>query len=134
MILMALMALLVALVAGSAMAKGKGSGKGPKPQREITYVFEGTLSGVNLDAGTFIPVEVGGGNKAARPYLGERTFTVKDGYTKIEVDEAEDMSLADLVVGQEASVQTKASSAEEIFVARRVSAETTEVAEEVPST
>ena len=132
MILMALMALLVALVAGSAMAKGKGSGKGPKPQREITYVFEGTLTGVNLDAGTFT-VEVRGGNKAARTYLGERTFTVKDGYTKIEVDEAEDMSLADLV-GQEASVQTKASSAEEIFVARRVSVETTEVAEEDPST
>ena len=133
MILMALMALLVALVAGSAMAKGKGSGKGPKPQREITYVFEGTLTGVNLDAGTFT-VEVRGGNKAARTYLGERSFTVKDGYTKIEVDEAEDKSLADLVVGQEASVQTKASSAEEIFVARRVSAETAEVAEEVPST
>jgi hypothetical protein len=133
MILMALTALLVALVAGGATAKGKGSGKGPKQQREITYVFEGNLTSVDPDAGTFT-VAVEEGNKAARAYLGEQTFTTEEGYTKVEVDEVEGMDLADLVVGQRVSVQTKASTPESIFVARRVSAETAEVEEAVPST
>jgi hypothetical protein len=51
----------------------------------------------------------------------------------LEVDEVEGMDLADLVVGQRVSVQIKASTLERIFAARRVSAETAEVEEEVPA-
>jgi ABC-type transport system substrate-binding protein len=125
-ILMVAVALLVALVAGTAAAKQ--SGKGAKPDKTVTYVFKGTITGVDPDAGT-VAVEVEQGNKAARGYLGSQTFTVVEGYTKIEVDEVEDMSLADLAVGQEVNIQSKASSVENVFMARRISAETPEVEE-----
>ena len=125
-ILMVVVALLVALVAGTAAAKQ--SGKGPKPNKTVTYVFKGTITGVDPEAST-VTVKVEEGNKAARGYVGPQTFTVVEGYTKIEVDGVEDMSLADLAVGQEASVQSKASSAEGVFVARRISAETPEIEE-----
>jgi hypothetical protein len=50
----------------------------------------------------------------------------------VEVDKVEDMDLADLV-GQQVRVQTKASTPVKIFVARRVSAVTAKVGDEVPS-
>ena len=53
-------------------------------------------------------------------------------YTKVEVDEVEDMDLADLV-GQQVRVQTEASTPVKIFVARRASAVTAKVGHEVTS-
>ena len=50
----------------------------------------------------------------------------------MEVDEVEGMDLAD-PVGQQVRVQTKASTPAKIFVARRVSAVTAKVGDEIPS-
>ena len=55
---------------------------------ETTYIFEGALTGVDADADTFT-VAVEEGNKAARTYPGEQTFTIEDGYTKVGVGEVE---------------------------------------------
>ena len=91
----------------------------------------GALTGVDADASTFT-VAVEEGNKAARTYPGEQTFTIEYGYTKVEVDEVEDMDLADLV-GQQVRGQAKASTPANIFVARRVSAVVAKVGDVIPS-
>ena len=49
---------------------------------------------MDADAGTFA-VAVEEGNKAARTYRGEQSFTIEDGYTK--VGEVEEKDLAALV-------------------------------------
>ena len=43
---------------------------------------------MDADADTFT-VAVEEGNKAARTYPGEQTFTIEDGYTKVGVGEVE---------------------------------------------
>ena len=116
-ILVAVAALMVALLAGTATAeskKGPGGGSAVK-----TYNFEGTIAEIGEDS---VVVEVTKGNKAARPFVGQAVPFAVTAETKIEVDEAE-ATLSDLVVGDEVSVQSRAPRDAQSFTARKIEAE-----------
>jgi hypothetical protein len=136
--LLAVMALFVALMAGTAAAKqnGKGKGNSGKGPAVVTYNFKGTLEEVDGDGpeldgdGTYVLVEVTGGNRAGRDaaeayeqaHPGEPMSFVVDQNTDVEVDDT-DAELSDLSVGDEVHVQTKTAKGETQFVARKLSAE-----------
>ena len=67
-IIMAVVALMVALVAGSAAAKQGG-------KNMATYNFKGTIEEVVAD-GNYVVVDVTGGNRAARDHTGVQEFGV----------------------------------------------------------
>ena len=132
MILLAVMALMVALVAGTAAAKGSGKGNsgGGKGPALVTYNFKGTAVGVAED-GSSITVNVTGGNKAGRQHLGSQTFNVTP-ETKINLDDQEGATLNQIEEGYSVVVQSKAAKGTTGgFVARVVSAEVPEVEEDV---
>jgi hypothetical protein len=122
-ILVAVAALMVALVAGTAAAKDGGKVK--------TFNFKGTA--VSEDSAS-ISVEVSDGNKRGREaaeaheaaHPGEpMVFAVTD-TTKVEIDDAP-ASLAEVVAaGGEVRVQSKAPQGSDTFVARKVTVETDE--------
>ena len=113
MIVLATVALVVALVGGTAAAKQGGKDR-------ATYNFKGTVQEVAAD-GTYVVVDVTGGNKRARAHLGVRQFGVTP-ETKIEVNE-EDADLSDLAPGDEVKVQSKAAKDATEFDARKISVE-----------
>ncbi len=113
MIVLATVALLVALVGGTAAAKQGGKDR-------ATYNFKGTVQEVAAD-GTYVVVDVTGGNKRARAHLGVQQFGVTP-ETKIEVNE-EDALLSDLAQGDEVKVQSKAAKDATEFDARKISVE-----------
>ena len=113
MIMLATVALVVALVGGTAAAKQGGKDR-------ATYNFEGTVQEVAAD-GTYVVVDVTGGNKRARAHLGVQQFGVTPD-TKIEVNE-EDADPADLAQGAEVKVQSKAAKDATGFDARKISVE-----------
>ncbi len=116
-ILVAVAALTVALVAGTAAAKGGGGMK--------TFNFKGDAISEN---GSSISVEVSDGNKRGREAGGAHpgvpmVFAVVSGTTKVEIDDAP-ASLAEIVAADgEVRVQSKASDG---FVARKITVETDE--------
>ncbi len=122
MMLVAVAALMVALVAGSAAAKQKG-------KNTATYNFKGTLVEVAPD-GSSVSVDVtdgnGRGREVAEAYALERpnepmVFLTPE--TKVEIDDAP-ASLSDLAAGDEVRVQSKApKNAPTTFVARQISVE-----------
>ena len=116
MILMAVAALLVALVAGTAAAEQGGKDR-------ATYNFDGTVQEVASD-GSYVVVDVTDGNKRARAHLGIQQFGVTSD-TKIEVNE-EEAELSALSAGDEVRVQSKAPKDATEFVARKISVETEE--------
>ncbi len=113
MIMLATVALVVALVGGTAAAKQGGKDR-------ATYTFKGTVQEVAAD-GTYVVVDVTGGNKRARAHLGVQQFGVTP-ETKIEVNE-EDADLSDLAPGDEVKVQSKAAKDATEFDARKISVE-----------
>jgi type 1 fimbria pilin len=113
MIVLATVALVVALVGGTAAAKQGGKDR-------ATYTFKGTVQEVAAD-GTYVVVDVTGGNKRARAHLGVQQFGVTP-ETKIEVNE-EDADLSDLAPGDEVKVQSKAAKDATEFDARKISVE-----------
>ena len=113
MIMLATVALVVALVGGTAAAKQGGKDR-------ATYNFKGTVQEVAAD-GTYVVVDVTGGNKRARAHLGVQQFGVTP-ETKIEVNE-EDADLSDLAPGDEVKVQSKAAKDATEFDARKISVE-----------
>ena len=117
MILVTVMALMVALVAGTAAAKQNG-------KYRATYNFEGTLQEVAAD-GSYVVVDVTDGNKRARQHLGVQQFGVTSD-TKIEVNE-ERVDVSALVVGDEVKVQSKAAKDATEFDARKISVEREEI-------
>ena len=116
MILAAIAALVVALAAGTATAKQNG-------KYRATYNFEGTVQEVSAD-GSYVVVDVTGGNKRARAHLGIQQFGVT-GATTVEINE-EDAALSDLAAGDEVDVQSKAAKDATEFVARKISVEAEE--------
>ena len=112
-ILMAVVALMVALVAGAAAAKQGG-------KNMATYNFKGTIEEVGAD-GDYVVVDVSGGNRAAREHLGIQQFGVTPA-TRIEVND-QAAALSDLVPGDEVKVQSKAAKDATEFAARKVSVE-----------
>ena len=120
-LLVAVAALMVALVAGTAAAKGGGGMK--------TFNFKGTA--VSED-GSSISVEVSDGNRrgreAAEAHPGApMVFAVVSGTTKVEIDDAP-ASLAEIVAADGAvRLQSKApEGSPDGFVARRITVETDE--------
>ena len=112
-ILMAVVALMVALVAGSAAAKQGG-------KNMATYNFKGTIEEVGAD-GNYVVVDVTGGNRAARGHSGIQQFGVTPAI-RIEVD-GQTAALSDLVPGDQVKVQSKAARDATEFAARKVSVE-----------
>lgn len=113
MIMLATVALVVALVGGTAAAKQGGKDR-------ATYNFKGTVQEVAAD-GTYVVVDVTGGNKRARAHLGVQQFGVTP-ETKIEVNE-EGADPSDLAQGDEVKVQSKAAKDATEFDARKISVE-----------
>ena len=140
MILSVVAALVLALMAGTAIAKpdkskGKGIGKGKGPA-VVTYVFKGTVADVTTPTtdpetgetvgSNAITVDVTGGNNATKQLLGSQTFSV-DEATKINLDDEEGATLDQIGEGYEVVVQSKAPAGTTSgFVARIISAETPE--------
>ncbi len=113
MIVLATVALVVALVGGTAAAKQGGKDR-------ATYTFKGTVQEVAAD-GTYVVVDVTGGNKRARAHLGVQQFGVTP-ETKIEVNE-EGADPSDLAQGDEVKVQSKVAKDATEFDARKISVE-----------
>ncbi len=128
-------ALVVALTAGTALAK-PGKGKGPQKQKTVTYVFQGTVTEVTQagpDTGEpvedGIVVDVKQGNKAAKSYIGKQAEFAVDSATKIERNDQE-ATLSDLQQGDKVMVQVKAPASATSFTAKIISAEEPEPAPE----
>ncbi|CAN5902260.1 hypothetical protein BH23ACT11_BH23ACT11_24420 [soil metagenome] len=133
-ILATVVALLMALMTGTAMAKGKGSGKGLKKERVTTYVFKGSITAVDSQSGV-VTVAFDRGNKAARSVTQaeEEVEFGTNASTRINVGGQEGVGFGPLAADQEVNVQTRAKSGTpEVFVARRISAASPEAAEEEP--
>ena len=116
MLLAAVAALVVAFAAGTATAKQNG-------KYRATYNFEGTVREVAAD-GSYVVVDVTGGNKLARAHLGVQSFGVTAG-TRVEIDE-ENAALSDLATGDEVRVQSKAAKNATEFVVHKISVESEE--------
>ena len=133
-VLLVVVAVMVALLAGTAAAKqngkGPGYGKGKGPAL-VTYNFKGTLHEVAAD-GSYVVVDATEGNKAAQQHLGVRQFGVTSD-TEVEVDGV-DADLSALAVGDVVHVQSKAPRDAVQFDARKISVEHEEESggEEVP--
>ncbi len=136
-------ALMVALVAGAAVAKpgsgNSGSGSDNSGKKKVTYVFHGAVTALTQavtdpntglpipDPNTGLPVEdsvtvdVKQGNKAARTFVAAngnpQTFKVD---ANTEVNESEDATLADVVVGDRVKVQVKAPPSATALTARQL--------------
>lgn len=129
-------AFMLAMLAGTAVAKSENSGPGSgnsgsgssgnsgSGKGQVVYNFKGVVTAVT-PAGTVtdattgataasdsVTVDVQKGNKAARTFVAangaSQTFNLSSN-TKIEVNENEDATLADVQVGDEVQVQVKAS-------------------------
>jgi hypothetical protein len=124
-ILFAVMALAVALMAGTAVAKGKPPGKGNPGKKDpvVTYVFKGEVASVDADS---VVVNVEKGNNFAQSYAGQQVdFSVSEN-TKVVEDDAQTV-LSDLDAGDKALVQVRApKSGAESFTARMVVAKSPE--------
>ncbi len=122
MVLVAVAALMVALVAGSAAAKQNG-------KNVATYNFKGTLVEVAPD-GSSVSVNVTDGNGRGREVAEAYALAHPDEpmvfltpETKVEIDDAP-ATLSDLAAGDEVRVQSKApKNAPTNFVARKISVE-----------
>jgi preprotein translocase subunit YajC len=124
-------ALLVALTAGTALAKGKPADKGSKGKGPavVTYVFKGTVTEVGEGS---LLVDVEKGNRAARPFAGQQVRFAVTEATKVELNE-EEAALSDLQAGDKVVVQSKAKKGATSFEARVVSAERPEPVEAEPA-
>lgn len=141
MVLTVVAALIMALMAGTAVAKpgkGKDKSKAKKPPvaAMVTYVFKGTVTDVTTPTtdpqtgetvgSNSIVVNETGGNNATKHLRGSQTFSV-DGATKINVDDQEGATLDQIGKDYEVVVQSRAPAGKESdFVARIISAETPE--------
>lgn len=142
MTLLALVAaLVVALTAGTAVAK-PDKAKGPKKEKSVTYLFQGTVAEVTqaaTDPVTGLPitdpntgepledgivVDVKQGNKAAKAkgFIGQQVSFAVDSATKIERNDKE-ATLAELQPGDKVMVQVKAPASATSFTAKNISAE-----------
>lgn len=120
----AVLALIVLSLGGVAVAKGQGKGHG-KGQghgggKVSTFVFKGTVVEASDDS---VLVEVEGGNRKARAFVGRQvSFGVMES-TMVERDDAP-ISATELLPEEEVTVQSKAPAGSTEFTARKISSET----------
>lgn len=111
-------------------------GSGNSGKKMVTYNFNGTVAAVTTASinpttgetvgSNSVTVEVQKGNKAARDFVvanrASQTFNI-DSNTKVEINEDEDATLADVQTGDEVKVQVKASSAAAPHTSRQLTVE-----------
>jgi predicted secreted protein len=135
-------ALLVAMVAGTAVAKGSGSGKSSgksksKAPATVTYVFKGEMISVAEDGSTFdillTDANKAGLKAAAKDAPLNLTVTPE---TKVKLNDQE-ATMADLQAGDKVVIQSKVPKGVTSFNADMISAERaeepTEPAESAPA-
>ena len=123
-VFMVVAALMVAMVSGAALAKGKPAGKPGKVKKNpiVTYVFKGEIASVDETNGS-AAVDVKKGNKFARSYAGQQVDFAVNGATRIVEDDVE-TTLSNLDVGDRALVQVRAPKSGAVsFTANKVVAE-----------
>lgn len=126
-------ALVVALTAGTAVAKpGKGKAKKAKKVPTVAFVFEGTVASVDDVTGSgSVTVKVEEANSFAKSYLASQqdptqvTINV-DATTKIKKDDAT-ATLADIAPGDETVFRDRAPKGTTSFTADMVTVSTPEV-------
>jgi hypothetical protein len=109
-----LVALLVAAVGGTALAKGQGRGGADR----ATFNFKGTVVSASSDA---VVVDVEDGNKKARAFEGQQLSIAVTEDTRVERDDVR-VAITDLAAGEEVRVQSKAPRDATEFSARKVDA------------
>ena len=108
-----LVALLVAAVGGTALAKqGRGGAD------RATFNFKGTVVSTSSDA---VVVDVENGNKKARAFEGQRLSFAVTADTRVERDDVR-VAITDLAAGEEVKVQSRAPRDATEFSARKVDA------------
>jgi len=99
--------LVLTMTAGIAQAKGKGTTKGPKPDKPVTYTFEGTIYSVD-EATSTVVVTVEEANKMAGSFAGQQvTFNVTAQTKKVVLND-EPAGLADLKADDSVTVRARA--------------------------
>ncbi|HET7481081.1 MAG TPA: hypothetical protein VFJ72_16370 [Rubrobacteraceae bacterium] len=107
MALVLVVALMVAMFAGIAEAKGRPAGKGKpadKGNPVVTYVFKGDVASVQDGS---VTVDVQRANKFAQSYVGQQVEISVSDSTRIVKDDAP-ATLTDLVRGDKVVVQSRA--------------------------
>lgn len=110
-------ALMLAMFAGMAEAKGKPAAKKAKPVKKnppVTHVFRGEVLSVDADS---VIVSVRSGNAFARPFFGQQLDIAVNGATKVVEDDVRTV-LSDLDAGDKVVVQSMAPRGTKSFVAR----------------
>jgi hypothetical protein len=121
-LLMMIAALVVALTAGTAVAKpdkGKKAKKAKAPA-QVVYHFQGPIASVD-EVTNSVTVDVTQANKAARPFVNQAVPFSVTSTTKISLDD-EKALISDLRAGDAVVVQSKAASGATSFTANIVNA------------
>lgn len=127
MVLLAVAALVLALVASAADAKGREAGKDKgRKAPVVTYVFKGTVASISEGS---VTVDVEKGNKFAKVYAGDQVELAVNEATKLRKDDAP-VLLSDLSQGDEIVVKARELKGATSFTARMLVAQTPEAEEE----
>ena len=97
-------ALMVAMTAGMAQAKGKPAKQPPKKVPTVSYVFQGEVVSVDADS---VLVSVEGGNSFAKPFFGKQLDVAVNAQTKIVEDDTK-ATLSDLDAGDAVTIKSTA--------------------------
>lgn len=115
-------ALLVAMTAGVAQAKGKpAKAKPAKKPSVVVYSFQGTIASVD-EANGSVAVNVKQANQAARPFVNKTVSFKVVAATKISLDKKK-ASMSELRAGDSVVVQSKAPKGATSFTAGIINAQ-----------
>ncbi len=110
-------ALLVAMTAGVAQAKGKPAKKpAPKKTPAVMYVFQGEVLSVDADS---VVVGVKKGNAFAKPFFGKQLDIAANTKTKVVEDDVK-TTLSDLDAGDAVVLKSKAPRGSQSFTANMI--------------
>lgn len=106
-------ALMVAMTAGVAQAKGKPAKQPPKKTPPVSYVFRGEVLSVDSDS---VLMSVKGGNNFAKPFFGKQLDVAVNARTKIVEDDVR-TTLSDLDAGDAVTIKSTAPRGAQSFTA-----------------
>ena len=115
MIFVVVMSLLVAMLSGTALAKGKPTKK-PAKNPAVMYVFEGEVLSVDADS---VVVGVKKGNAFAKPFFGKQLDIAANAKTKVVEDDVK-TTLSDLDVGDAVVLKSEAPRGAQSFTANMI--------------
>ncbi len=119
-LLVTVAALMLALVSGTAIAKGKPAPK-TKQAPQVVYSFKGTIASVD-EVNGFVTVDVRQANQAARPFVNKAVAFKVASATKISLDNSKAL-ISDLRAGDAVVVQSKAAKGSTSFTASIINAQ-----------